>query len=37
MRIYYTDGSATSNGTENSIGGFGIVEIDENNNILWKY
>jgi len=37
MRIYYTDGSATGNGTENSIGGFGIVEVDENNNILWKY
>ena len=37
MRIYYTDGSATGNGTKNSIGGFGIVEIDENNNILWEY
>lgn len=37
MRIYYTDGSATGNGTENSIGGFGIVEVDENNNILWEY
>ena len=37
MRIYYTDGSATGNGTENSIGGFGIVEVDENNNILWQY
>ncbi len=37
MRIYYTDGSATGNGTENSIGGFGIVEVDENNNIIWEY
>lgn len=37
MRIYYTDGSATGNGTENSVGGFGIVEVDENNNILWEY
>lgn len=37
MRIYYTDGSATGNGTENSIGGFGIVEVDENDNILWEY
>lgn len=37
MRVYYTDGSATGNGTENSIGGFGIVEVDENNNILWEY
>lgn len=37
MRTYYTDGSATGNGTENSIGGFGIVEVDENDNILWKY
>jgi ribonuclease HI len=37
MRYYYTDGSATENGTENSMGGFGIVEVDENNNILWEY
>lgn len=37
MRTYYTDGSATGNGTENSIGGFGIVEVDENGNILWEY
>jgi ribonuclease HI len=37
MRYYYTDGSATGNGTENSLGGFGIVEVDENNNILWEY
>ena len=37
MRVYYTDGSATGNGTENSVGGFGIVEVDENNNILWEY
>ena len=37
MRYYYTDGSASGNGTENSIGGFGIVEVDENNNILWEY
>lgn len=37
MRTYYTDGSATGNGTENSIGGFGIVEVDENDNILWEY
>ena len=37
MRYYYTDGSASGNGTENSVGGFGIVEVDENNNILWEY
>ena len=37
MRYYYTDGSAKGNGTNESIGGFGIVEVDENNNILWEY
>ena len=36
-RIYYTDGSAKGNGTNKSSGGYGIVEIDENNNILWEY
>ena len=36
-RIYYTDGSAKGNGTSKSSGGYGIVEIDENNNILWEY
>jgi len=36
-KTYYTDGSAKGNGTINSSGGFGIVEIDQNNNILWQY
>jgi len=36
-RLYYTDGSTKSNGYSNSSGGFGIVELDENNNILWEY
>lgn len=36
-RVYYTDGSAKGNGTNKSSGGYGIVEIDENNNILWEY
>ncbi len=36
-RIYYTDGSAKGNGSSNSSGGFGIVEVDDNNNILWQY
>ena len=35
--IYYTDGSCKANGTENSNGGFGVVEIDNNNNILYQY
>ena len=36
-RIYYTDGACSGNGSSNSSGGFGIVEVDDNNNILWQY
>ena len=35
-RTYYTDGSAKGNGTDKSSGGYGVVEIDENNNIIWQ-
>lgn len=30
-RIFFTDGSCKSNGKENSKGGFGVVEIKDNN------
>ena len=33
---YYTDGACRGNGTSNSSGGWGVVEIDENNNIIWQ-
>ncbi|MBR6253191.1 MAG: ribonuclease HI [Clostridia bacterium] len=33
---YYTDGACSGNGTFNSSGGWGVVEIDENNNIIWQ-
>ena len=33
---YYTDGACSGNGTSNSSGGWGVVEIDENNNIIWQ-
>lgn len=36
-KTYYTDGSAKANGFINSSGGFGVVEIDQDNNILWQY
>lgn len=36
MFYYYTDGSCKSNGNPNSAGGWGIVKVDEFNNILWE-
>lgn len=36
-RIFYTDGSCRANGGPNSSGGCGIVEVDENDNIIWQY
>ena len=36
-RIFYCDGSCKSNGYSNSSGGFGVVEIDINNNIIYQY
>ena len=35
--IFYTDGSAKGNGTSHSSGGFGVVQIDNNDNIIWEY
>lgn len=35
--IFYTDGSAKGNGTSHSSGGFGVVQVDENDNIIWEY
>ena len=34
---YYTDGACSGNGSSKSSGGYGVVEVDENNNILWEY
>ena len=35
--VFYTDGACSGNGTNKSSGGYGVVEIDENNNIIWQY
>lgn len=35
--IYYTDGSTKNNGKTNASGGYGIVEVDENDNIIWQF
>ena len=35
--IFYTDGSCRANGYDNSNGGFGVVEIDKNDNIIWEH
>ena len=34
--IFYCDGSCKANGSENSSGGFGVIELD-NNNIIYQY
>ena len=36
-RTYYTDGACSGNGSSSSKGGYGVVEVDENDNILWAY
>ena len=36
MRVFYTDGSAKNNGYENSSGGYGAIEI-EDNKIIYQY
>lgn len=36
-RTYYTDGACSGNGSSSSKGGYGVVEIDDNNNLLWEY
>lgn len=35
-KVYFTDGACSANGSNKSSGGFGIVEM-ENNNIIWEY
>ena len=35
-RIFFTDGSCKSNGKENSKGGFGVIEIKDND-IIYQY
>ena len=34
-RTYYTDGACSGNGSDNASGGYGVVEVDENN-IIWQ-
>ncbi len=36
-KTYYTDGACSGNGYKHSSGGYGIVEVDENDNIIWAY
>ena len=35
--IIYTDGSCLGNGKEHNIGGFGVVVLDNNENLLYTY
>ncbi len=35
--VFYTDGACSKNGYEGSAGGYGIVEVNEFNNIVWQY
>ena len=35
--IIYTDGSAQNNGKTNSSGGFGVVVLDNNENLIYNY
>ena len=35
--IFYTDGACKSNGNPNSKGGFGVVGINKENNIIYEY
>ena len=35
-QIFYTDGSAKANGNPNSKGGWGAVQVDEYDNIIWQ-
>ena len=34
---FYVDGSCHNNGNANSFGGFGVVGVDENDNICFAY
>jgi ribonuclease HI len=35
--IIYTDGSCLGNGKEHNIGGFGVVVLDNNENLVYTY
>ena len=35
--IIYTDGSCLGNGKEHNTGGFGVVVLDNNENLLYTY
>jgi ribonuclease HI len=35
--IIYTDGSCLGNGKEQNTGGFGVVVLDNNENLLYTY
>lgn len=37
MKIIYTDGSCSANGKNEAIGGFGVVVLDENENLLFTH
>jgi len=37
MIKFFTDGSCSGNGYTHSSGGYGVVAIDDNNNIVWQY
>ena len=37
VRTFYTDGATSNNGYKNSSGGFGVIELDEQNNICYEY
>lgn len=35
--VFYTDGACSGNGSAYSHGGYGIVEVDENNKLVWQF
>ncbi len=35
--IYYTDGACSKNGTAQATGGFGVIEIDNDDNLIWQF
>ena len=36
MSVFYTDGACSGNGYAHSSGGWGVVEVDNNDNIIWQ-
>ena len=35
--IIYTDGACSGNGSANAVGGFGVIVLDDNENLITKY